>query len=298
MDITDSIQIRKFESSIESYRMFTILDGIKKGLTRQTLCKQLNIKNSTLSYHLAKMKHSRLIEQVYSYPSSFYNISSKGEQIREIIVQSVDMSQNDRNLYKRSTFRIHNVILAWEIESFGSFAFNEKLWKSMKGWHFQKFNIDDHAIHIQDTGLIKIYCPEIYTNDPPTALAQVYEKANKIANYLASRDNMKIKPMKVIREAHKELVGSEKIAEILGYQKVNKVWIDNSTGSKCLEESQSSNDLEALIQMPKFLDEKLVPVIEQLTEQITLHLAVMNEMKDTMKDIREGLKEMRNEIKH
>jgi len=205
--------------------------------------------------------------------------------------------------------------VGFEIKNFGNFSFKNRKVSHMRGWDYFKETIKDSigewGIHIQATGLLKVYCPEKYDQDPDKAFGELERIASNLAEKYAEVYGMKLGLLKRIREGEKELVNSELLGKLFGTAKIGDVWANASTGTMWLEEKQSSNSIEKLISLPelvtellnnsvkqaetlKSLDGKLAPAINDLTAQIRLHLAVMEDMRVTMKEIREGIKKLGN----
>lgn len=265
-----------------------ILNHIDKGDSLTIMSKNIGISKQLLSYYMRKLREAYIIERIESHPFAIYKLTPLGCRVKDSLVHS-DTSKTYEKTHTKPLWKCHNLIVGFDIKTWGNWHFNQKLMKEMKNWKFQKLHIKGHNINIHDTGLIKIYCPSEYADDTATAWANMYSNAQKIANFIASKYHMEIGNLRVIREGQHSICGSEKIGELLGHIKLGKVWIDASEGSRELEESQSGNKLIKLLALPDAIDDKLVPVVKQLTEQITLHLEVMQEMKETLKEIRWSL---------
>lgn len=261
-----------------------LLNCIQRQDSRKRMCQLLNISNQAISKKLSTLKAKGLIEVIQIRPIGIYKLTALGIQVNQILGQSEHTKQLS------GFWKCHNLIVGFDIQDFGSWKFNDKRIKKMKNWHYQEIVLKDHKIHIQSTGLIKIYCPIKYSKSPTEAFDNMIEEAKKIVNYISSKYNLKLGNYRRIRDGQKSLIGSDKIGEILGHMKVGGVWIDASDGTRELETTQDNYDIEKLLAMPDVLDKKLIPVLESLTEQINLHLSVMQDMRETLKAIREGLK--------
>jgi hypothetical protein len=267
-----------------------VLILVKKGESISTMAKLCKVSKQAISARLLRYKAKGLVEQLHSRPVAVYKLTSLGEVVNINNVQSVNSSHSKQ---KMKLWRCHALIVGHDIISWGTWKFNDTLMKRMRGWSFQELLIKGNKIHIQDTGLMKIYMPDQYTNYPAQAWANMYEQANKIANYLAQRYNMQIKPMRIIREGHKELQGTEKIAKLLGVQNIGKVRIDISEKDKPnMEEDQSEYSLEALLEMPKVL-EQFQESLKLYNEQIRLHLSVMQEIRTGITELRDAVRDVK-----
>lgn len=262
------------------------------------ITKKLKWSKQRMNYWLSKMVNKGYIEKLQSYPYAIYDITDKGVQVKKILGQSEGARQ-------KSLWRCHALIVGFPIENWGIFDIdNMKNKKNMKNWFYVEDTITDSIgnwkIQIQSTGLLKIYCPEIYGDDPKSHFGAMYERASQIAIQYRINYQMGIGRMKVIREGHKELINSDNLANIFGTAKVDNVWIDNSTGSLNLEESQSSDKLEKLLELPDMVQQLGQGIsmynesIEMYNKNIELHLSAIQEMKDTMSQMREYFKKLNN----
>lgn len=274
----------------KSLFLHDLLNWIERGETRHTMCRLLNYSNQRLSYHIATLKAKGFIEQVQDRPISLYRLTPLGSRVKEILLQS------DTDFYKM--WRCHNLILGWPIADFGTWRFNEKLWKTMKNWHFQEMMLKGHKIHIHDTGLVKIYCPEKYAVNADEGFDEAVSEAQKVAAYLQSKYSLSLGNRYRIRNGQKELIGSEKLAEMIGHMKIGGVFVDISDSkNRRLEADQDNYGIEKLLALPEMLEKQMIPVIEQLTKQINLHLEVTAEIKNGIKSLTEAVDELRNAIR-
>lgn len=266
----------------KSLLLFNLLSWIERGESRQTMCKLLNFSNQRLQWHISSLKAKGLIEEVQNKPISLYRLTPLGNRIKEMSTQS------DTNFY--TCWRVHNLIVGWEVKGWGSWKFNPTFLKDMKNFKFQELVLKGHKIHIQDSGLIKIYCPEVYAANADDGFDRAVQEASKVAEYIASKYDMQLGERYRIRSGHKEKIGSEKIGEFLGHLKIGGVWVDASTGSRRLEADQDNYDLEKLLAMPNIIENKLIPAIEQHSHDIQLHLSVLNEMRDAIRELRDAVR--------
>lgn len=280
-----------------------LLSWVERNESRKVACQLLGITNQSLSYHLSKLRLKGIIEEVQHRPA-IYKLTPLGIHIRETIAQS-DVAMTDY-------YSCHHLIIGYEITDYGTWKFNEKLWKEMRGhWHWQKVRVRDFNVRIQTTGLMAIICPKRYGKNPNETFDKLIEEGKDIAKILANKYNMKLGDYKRIREGHKELLGSNKIAELIGYWKQGGVWIDASGGSMNFEENQDETKIENLLDVPNRIDKieetlsnKLTPAIIDLTNQLQLHLSVeskqdknMDKMNIVLQEISNGIKELRDVMK-
>jgi len=308
------------EKNFKSYRLFllfNILDGIHKGYTRREICKTINKENSTLQHHLDRITKQRLIEQIQKQPYAIYKLTPEGDSMRKSIAHA-----DSTIIYK-----CHNLIHGFRISDFGTWKFNEKLKKTMKGnWHFQKLVIDKHKIFIQDRdrtgdkGLIKIYCIPEFSDDPDATFGRMQGKHQRIANYLAEKYSMKLRPCHTVREGEKAAVGSEKLAKLVGHinqEDIGGVFTNASDGTLEIEEKQSSYKFNDLMKLPGQMQELLDFEVErikvdkermetdrELARDIREHTAVerkqnigMDNLNGAINELRNVLKEIREELK-
>jgi len=252
-----------------------------------------------LNYHLnTKLKKLGLVQKTQSYPYAIYSLTPFGQRVKKIIGQSDSLS---------TLWRCHGLIVGFDIKDFGNFSWEKRKLSSMKGWNYYKEKIKDSfgewVIDIQSTGLLKIYCPEQYTENPDSSFGRMERLACKIAEKYAEVYGMKLGLLKQIREGHKELVNSELLGKLFGTAKIGDMWADASTGTLWLEEKQSSNSIESLLKLPermekveKIFTELLVPSIEKqsesnvwLAENLAKHEQVLNKMLETLQKIDKSL---------
>ncbi|MHA1420429.1 MAG: hypothetical protein ACTSPO_16050, partial [Candidatus Heimdallarchaeaceae archaeon] len=231
-------------------------------------------------YHIQKLKKLGLIEREQSYPFAIYKVTSLGERVKESIIHSDGL----KNLWK-----CHSLIVGFEVQSFGTFRFintNKRKIIQMKNWIYAMEDKGSFKIHIQDSGLLKIYCPEKYSTKPDEAFGKMYAESQSIAQRYCDRYKMELKQLKIIRKGHKALIGSKKVAKLLGKVNLdNKLWVDASDGTDELEEMQDEYSIEDILKIPKRMDGVEKAIIEQskvnreLSRNIRLHLSIMRKME-------------------
>ncbi|MBU3897064.1 MAG: hypothetical protein KJ697_03995 [Nanoarchaeota archaeon] len=281
--------------------VFVLLSRIKEGYTlaqiSECLKKSMNWKRpkQSLNYHLNRLQKTGAIEKVQSHPYAIYKLTPFGDRVQRFLTPS------DK---QPVLFRCHNLIVGYGILSFGSFNFiNTSTRKivSMNNWNYAVERDGDFTIHIQDTGLLKIYCPEKTKTDPEKAFQEMYIQAENIAQSYLSRYNMRLGSQRIIRKGHKAIVNSDEISQVFGDNvNLKTIWTDHSTGSLELEESQDENRIENLLNLPadvKELKEHLVQqtgIMSNLTVQIERHLEVNNKIGDGLDKFAEAVIEMKD----
>jgi len=204
---------------------------------------------------------------------------------------------------KPKLWRIHNLIIGFDILTFGSYKFidsagGKRKLIHMNNWNYTREkvinNLGEFTINIQDTGLFKIYCPEMYSESPSEAIGKLMEECRKISADYQGRYSLILKPLRIIREAHRELQNSKILADLFGKHKIMGVYADASGGTNNME--STSDKLENLLDTPERIDKleihliRQTEIMDQFTKQFELHYSVLNDMKETLKAIRETLK--------
>lgn len=263
------------------------LDG-----NRKLICREFQMSNPNLQYHLNKMKP--LIQKTRMGRFTVLTLTDMGRTIKENLVGS-RLGQ---------LWRCHNLIVGFQIEDFGSFKFNPLKTVQMKNWTYHREVIKDSfgewVIHIQENGLMKVYCPSIYHQNPNTAFGNMEDVSCRIVQTLRESYGMKIGLMRRIREGHKEAVGSEILGRLMKGSKSNGVWADSSTGTLRLEEEQTSDSIEKVLNLPDMIDRKLVPALEKIAERdewlaknLETHEKVLGGIMEAIQELRDAVKRMR-----
>jgi hypothetical protein len=255
--------------------------------------------NQALGYHIGTLKAKHLIEEVQTRPVALYRLTPFGQRVKEILAQS------DTSLYTK-LWRCHNLILGWEIKGFGTWKFDPKRLKHMKNWAYQELVLKKHKIHVQDTGLLKVYCPEIYAeHNADEGFDKAVEIAQKVVAYIQSRYSLELGERYRIRNGQKELIGSEKLAEMIGHVKVGGVFIDISDKqNRRLEADQDNYDLEALMSLPKKIEQIVefqhenAKITNDFAKNIELHLDVLNKQSNALEAIKSAILELKEVIKN
>lgn len=266
---------------------FMLLDCIDNGLSLTQTASKLNLSKPALSYHLRKQRALKTVRRIQSYPYAIYELTSLGKRIKKILVQSEKLTP---------LFRCHDLIAGFKILDFGNFNFiNTKRRKicKMNNWIYAYEKQGDYVIHIQKTGLLKIYCPEIYSVSPDDAFGKMFARAQGIAQFYCDKYDMKLEAdMKVVRKGHKSLLNSNSIGKLLGKVNLKKFWVDESLGSEELEAHHDDYTIESLLSVPKLMKQN-IHVMREFTRQIELHLKVLNKINKNQEEFNKLLKEKR-----
>lgn len=256
-------------------------DNLKQILKKITdVPENHNIQKQHLNYHLQKLKRQGVIKRIQSYPFAIYELTEHGIRVKKMLTQSEGERLNAPLLW-----RCHNLIVGYPIISYGDFMFSEGRDRKiihMNNWKYARETFGDFVINIQDTGLLKIYCPEKYTENPEEAFGKMYAEAQHIVQIYCNKYNMKLKKMNLIREGHKELQKSNRIAKVLGRFKADDIWTDASNGTLNMEEHQSSNKIEDLLNLPSQMN-KWNSINEKFSKNLELHLEVLQEIRNAIK---------------
>jgi DNA-binding HxlR family transcriptional regulator len=231
--------------------LLLLLSGVEQqGNNLKALSESLNKTKQALNYHLKKLLLAGFAERGQSFPFAIYSLTPLGARVKKILTQSDSVTQ---------LWRVHNLIVGFEIKDFGNFSWKRRKISEMNNWHYTEETIKDSIgewkIHIQSTGLLKIYCPARYGENPDLEFGVLERIASNLAEKYAETYGMKLGLLKQIREADKELVNSEVLGKLFGTTKVLGVYADASTGTAWLEEKQSSNKIEELLEMPGIMKE-------------------------------------------
>jgi DNA-binding HxlR family transcriptional regulator len=281
-------EINKFENPEEMQRLSLI-------------SKKIGISKQSLNYYLKKLSNVGLITRTQSSPFSIYVLTEKGRAVKENLVHSEES-------FKTNMWRFHNLLLGFNIRSFGTWKFQETKSVKMMNWFYQQVQMPGgHAVHIQSTGLLKIYCPEMVGDDPEIMRGKAHADAQEVARHFIDKYDMLLEPMRILRKGEKELLGSGDLAKLFGRMKTPDLFINASGGEENLEEKEDSNRIEDLIAMPEKMEElkecivglqsavvetmgnKLNPTLEALAKQIELHLEVMRNINAGISELRGAL---------
>jgi hypothetical protein len=283
--------VKKFNKRVKNiFLVLRILTEIEQnGENIGKIAINLKRTKQSLNYHFKKLLSANFIKKEQSYPFAIYRLTPLGQRVKIILGQPEGVS----NLW-----RCHDLIIGFNIESYGSFSFENRKIKPMKNWYYTietiKDSIGEWGIHVQSTNLLKIYVPEKYHESPDFAFGNMERIATNLAQRFAETYSMKLGLMRIVREGHKELANSEMLAKLFGRTRIGNVWVDKSTGSSWMEETQSENKIEKLLETPERIDKlenhltKQTEIMDQFSLQMKLHLEVLTEMKDTLKAIKES----------
>ena len=269
------------------FLLLQVLQEIESnGRNISKISKKLNITKQALNYHLNKVKRAGLVRRIQSYPFAIYELTELGQRVKEILGQS------ERGAKLPTLWDAHNLIVGFDVIDFGKYHFEETKRRKlcfMNNWIYTKEDIDGYGVHVQNTGLIKIYCKRMRTTNPEQAFANMYSDAIRIAQTYCNRYNMKLKPMRIIREGHKSLYNSEVVAKLFGRFKIGDIWQDASSGIEELEEKQNSNKIEELLNLPEQMNQMMV-LQEKFSKNIELHLDVLQNINTAITELRHTIK--------
>lgn len=270
-------------------------------LTLSQVAKRLNISAQLLQYYASNLAKEGIIEKTNHGTYSSLSLTPKGRSIKEKLVQSEGTT---------SLWRCHNLIVAWPVLNWGGWTFQNKKMVPMSNWEYtiERVPVDgkEWVLHIQTTGLVKIYCPSEYTTDnPDQCLERQKEEAWKLVRTFEEIHKMSLGSVRLIRKGQKELQNSTKLAELFKGTKIDGVWADASNGTLNLEEDQDKTAIEKLLLMPDTMEliVKAVQtntnhiinqteVMSKFTEQIALHLTVMQRISGSMDEMSKMMKQM------
>jgi len=234
------------------FLLLQLLQQTDQGLSISEIAKNLGHLQSwknpkqSLNYYLKKYVRLKYIAHVQTYPNAIYQLTELGDTVKNILTRG----------WPKTIWRCHSLILGYSVKSFGSFRFiytSTRRVVPMKNWiYVMEFMEGGFVVHIQSTGLLKIYCPEKTGLNPDELFGAMYEEAGKIASYYIRLHDMKLGPMKIIKKGEKAIVNSQTLAKLIGEGPVtDDVWVDLSKGPEELEEAQDSYELENLLELPK-----------------------------------------------
>ena len=269
---------------------FILLSCIKNyGDNLKALIKESKMNERTVFRRLFILNKAGLIKKEQSHPFAIYKLTHLGERTDSFLIQS----EKEGKLYKQ-LWDCHNLIVGFTIHSFGNFQFvntNKRTMVQMNNWNYAREEIGDYVINVQDTKLLKIYCPRRTSTEPDVEFARMYSESTRIAQEYCNRYDMKISPMMVIRKGQKSLHNSEQFAKLFGRFKRDDCWIDASKGTEELEEPQDSNMIESLLQLPKLMNQLAVNQIE-FSKNLMTHLEVLQKMSKSLDVMNEKLERL------
>lgn len=278
--------------------------SIADGLTLTQICRKYGKSKQALNHHIAKLRHSKVIERIQSYPYAIYRLTPLGERVKRFVVQSDDPSKKPR------LFKAHNLILGYSVLDYGSYSFEGKKLSAMNGWSFVADEYDTGKakwkIHIQDTGLIKVYCPIAVTTTPDEAFGDMRSQAERIMQVYCDRYGMRLGQTRTIRLGQKSLYGSQEIAKLVGRVKTDSFWIDASDGTDELEEKEGVHAIEDFLDAPKELAKQVEILGKRLEDyahenvgyarEIAAHREVIANMNAGVQNLNVGVSVMSEAI--
>ena len=269
--------------------LFLLLSGIEEnGNNISLLSDKLNKSKQSLNYWFKKLIRQDFVKKTQSYPFAIYELTSLGQRVKQILRHGED------GTYK-PLWECHNYEVGFNIYSLGTFHFIEtpkrKLIK-MKNWHYTLEEVGEFKVQITSTGKMIIHCPRRITREPNNEFVKLGSEAQRIAQNYCNKYNMKLSLMFQVREGQKTLKKSEALAKVLGKFHLGDVWTDNSDGTgEELEEKQSSNKIEQLMDLPEKMD-KLMDINTRFATNLELHLSVLNKIGDAIDRLSEKLERL------
>jgi len=272
--------------------LLLLLRHLEQEISISNIAKATGKSKQALNYHIRKAEKLKIIEKICSFPYAKYRITALGNSVKKSLIQPQGTSL---------LFRIHNGIIGFQILSFGEFKFittRDRKIIQMTNWKYARESKGDYIINIQETGLLKIYIPEVLSTNYDESIGQQTAECQRIAQSYADKFNMRFGNLRLIRNFHKELQKSQALAKVIGKYKSEALYVDASNGEENIEEQGNSQAIEQLLDLPRVLNRELIPAIreqaqsnKELAENIKLHLNVLTDMKETLKDIRADLKQ-------
>lgn len=298
-----------------------LLRALKEGLTTKQILDNLKWSKQRLKWHLDVLEAKGLIEKTQSYPIRNYRLLPIGMIFLDTSKTfSHTTGENDPKLFKekghtsktfsdtlasignttnanKELWDVHNLIVGFRIKNYGNYRLEDvETLVKMMNWKYAREDFKDFIVNIQDTGLLKIYCPRRYGQDTGIVIAQLYKQAQEIADYYARRYCMEISDIELIRPAHKTLLNSSKISGILKNRRIGGLYADASEGTLNLEENQDEDRIEALLKLPEFMAQ-WIDVNERLSFNIEAHLDAVTNLGSGVNELRGAVSELLNEIR-
>lgn len=260
------------------------------GSSLSTITENLKWSKQRLNYHLNRLKLIGLVKKEQSYPFAIYSLTSFGEGVKKFLRQSEKYEL---------LWRVHNGIVAFDIKDWGGFNLVESSRRrkvQMNNWFYLEEVRGEWKINFHSTGVIKIYVPERYTSFPDSETGTLISEATNIVQDICIRYSMKTGLLYKVREFEKELVGSEKLAHILGRFRTGEIFSNASNGILRVEEKANSHKIEDLLALPKQIEklseslENISIVAQGLKQHWDIHLPLMQRMDETQKQQQEALR--------
>lgn len=294
--------------------IWKILLKVRDGQYNSQIARQLGLKKQNIAYFLKKLEKNGYIQRKFRSNFVFYELTDKGKEFLK------GQSQNFSLSSRKGHSRLHNLVISFPIlEDNPDASFGKEV--SLNNW-VSKYSVISFpiGITIQKTPRNVIAHFHQFETSKEMFLTDFYNWILKGVYYLyyylmrEKRIKIDIFDGRVIRQhiSNEEPDLNEKIDQkmttqidlnrkaksIFQTQENARAWIDRSYGNVEIE----TNDMlyeEKFLKMPELiyeLSQNFAPAIEKLTQQINLHLEVMQQIKEAIGKLNEIL-DKRGEVK-
>jgi len=278
-----------------------VLKLIEEGLTVSQIAKKIGLSISRTSEILKKLYIEGYIQPVSRYPR-LYKLTHKGRYF----LRFSDLHGGTLRWF----WRVENLRFSCKVvfRGFDFMGFRDRWVDWGNGSGFYNLRVDDVSIQVFRNGFALIILPRYENIESSDLLSHVFRDLYKAISYLYNigivvdldsikqvnqeyafnhgylDDVLRGRPKKARVELDRDARGLFNKLD----QKA-KAWIDRSYGDLEIE----TNDLEyarRLLLMPEIiynLDKKLAPILEELSNQIRLHLEVMQDIRDYIRELRD-----------
>lgn len=261
--------------------LYDILARINRHETIDEIRKWYGWSRQRLYYYIDKLKKADIIRLKVRDRISLYELTEKGKNF-----------YNRHVSYLTSGIRLHNIEFIADIE--GWIPSQEKEWK-MNGL-VNRLKRETNCTIIWNHQNIRFLVSSLFGKDAFSLFEESKEIVKNIIKNLELEFGIKISGLKLNRKPHFAI--KSPIAEEFSKS------LELTTDDAKLDASEGYGEIDyftpegadSFIKMPSRiaqLEEHLVKqteIMDELSDNIKLHLEVMNEMKKTLKAIQEGLK--------
>lgn len=273
---------KKFEQEVKrKFLLLDILNRINKGETPYDIRKKFGWSRQRLNYWIKQLKNADLIRLKVRSNIAIYELTPEGKNFYTGCVNSFI-----------SGIRLHNVQFSYPVLKEGNLDW-QKQWQ-LKGL-INKAKKEKNATIVLNGKTLSIFVSSLIGSNA----FELFDKAKNIADELAERlkkeFNFELGQGTLTRKPHFAVLNPifDKISRHLEFSsEVAK--IDESEGSGELEFFEP-NKVQKFIELPETIETltfhlvRQTEIMNQFSEQLKLHLLVLNEMKETLKAIREVL---------
>jgi DNA-binding PadR family transcriptional regulator len=259
--------------------LYDILIRIDRNESQDEIRRWYGWSKQRLYYYISKLKKAGIIKIKVRDKIALYELTEKGKVFFKEHIQ-----------YLNSSIRLHNIEYIANIESLGTIT-HEKEWK-LRGI-LNRLKRETNCTMVWNNNTMRFIVSSLFGTNAFQLMEDSKNIVRNIIKNLELEFGLKIGELTLNRKPHFAI--KTPIAE----QFSNNLEITTDEGKIDASEGYGEIDYftpesaDAYINMPKTLkqlDQKLVPAIDRLTEQINLHLEVLDEMRLTLKEIRESLK--------